>query len=183
MSGLDLYTTQRTLALMFVYAAIAGLLLGGVYDILRILRVLLGFPSKEAGSTPSIGWRLLLFIEDVLFMLVTFVTFVLLCYYTNDGQLRAPAFVGVACGFFVYRYTIGAVTRRLTRPFSRLVRSFVRLMLTPIRVPLKWFAGLTVKTLKGLRRRLQEKRASHQENAEATNMPSDPSSESNTTPV
>lgn len=172
MSGLDLYTTQRALALMFVYAAITGFFLGGVYDILRILRALLGFPDQNAGSSPQPGWRAVLFAEDVLFMLVASVAFILLCYYTNDGQLRAPALVGMACGFFVYRYTVGALTRRLTPPFVRIVRSLVRLALSPIRIPLKWIAGLTVRAWKGLRRRLTLQRAARQEDTD-TSSPTD----------
>ncbi len=172
MSGLDLYITQRALALMFVYAAVTGFLLGGVYDTLRILRALLGLQGEEAGSTPSLGGRLLLFLEDVLFMLVTSVTFILLCYYTNDGQLRAPAFVGMACGFFVYRYTLGALTRRLTKPLVRFVRFLTRLLLTPIRIPLKWLGRVITKALKGLGRRVSEKRTSRKK-TEETPFPSD----------
>ena len=51
MSGLDLYLAQRTLALLFVYAAWAGFGMGVVYDILRISRMLLG----AAGFSPSKG--------------------------------------------------------------------------------------------------------------------------------
>lgn len=158
MSGLDLYTTQRALALMFVYASVTGFLLGGVYEGLRMLWALLGWQGEEADGTERLRWRVLLFFRDLLFMLVTSVTFILLCYYTNDGQLRAPAFVGMACGFFVYRFTLGILTRRLTPCFVRVVRSLVKLILTPIIFPIRWIGRWIMKALQGLRRRLKERR-------------------------
>ena len=155
MSGLDLYATQEALAEMLLYAAMTGFLMGGIYDALYILRALL---VDEAGGRMPLYGRMLLFVEDVLFVAVASVAFILLCYYTNDGQLRAPAFVGMACGFFVYRYTLGVFTRRLAPPLVRCVRSLVKLMLTPVRIPLRWLCHGLGKGRNRIRERLRARR-------------------------
>ena len=131
MSGLDLYLSQRTLALMFVYAALTGFGLGLVYDGLRVLRMVFGeqFPQKETedsrqGRRP-VPLAILLFFEDLVFMLAVAVALILLGYYTNDGQLRAPAPVGMACGFFAYIHTVSRWVLRLAEAILGLVRRMI----------------------------------------------------------
>ena len=139
MSGLDLYLSQRTLALMFVYAVLTGFCLGPVYDGLRILRMALGDSTaaegsvRRKGSTPEtrepvrrpLLLTVLLFAEDLVFMLVASVALILLVYYTNDGQLRAPAPVGMACGFFAYIHTVSRWVLRLAEAILGLVRRMI----------------------------------------------------------
>lgn len=117
MSGLDLYLSQRVLAMMLVYAALAGFCLGGVRDLLGLLTALL-LPLKAEKETcgGEKGFHFstkafLTFWQDLLFLLLVAVTFILLCYYTNDGQIRAPAISGMAGGFFVYCHTVGLLTK------------------------------------------------------------------------
>ena len=154
MSGLDLYLSQRTLALLFVYAALTGFGLGVVYDGLRVLRMALG-----DARTPASGQgrkrrplAILLFAEDVLFMLATAVALILLCYYANDGQLRAPAPVGMACGFFVYMQTVSRLTVRLAEAVLGLVRRGLLWFLGLLAIPLRGLWSLTVGRMMALRR-------------------------------
>ncbi|MBR5124589.1 MAG: spore cortex biosynthesis protein YabQ [Clostridia bacterium] len=171
MSGLDLYATQGALARMFVYAAVAGFLLGGVYDAMRLLRAFLGGQSRETGREDPRPLRVLGFFEDVCFMVTASVTLLVLGYYTNDGQLRAPAVVGMACGFFVYRYTLGVLTKRLTRPLTVGVRRLVRLVLAPVRVPLLWLGRGTVKGWRSVHHRMTEARTRRKAHKNCSDFP------------
>lgn len=152
MSGLDLYLSQRTLALMFVYATLTGFCLGLGYDGLRVLRMALGetfLPSRSAGqgrkdNKAGLPLKLLRFVEDLLFMLAAAVALILLCYYTNDGQLRAPAPLGMACGFFVYIHTVSRLVLRLAEGILRLVRRFLLACLHLLAMPLRGLWSLTV---------------------------------------
>lgn len=162
MSGLDLYLAQRTLALLFVYAAWAGFGMGVVYDILRISRMLLGAagfsPSKGGASRTGKGRILraiLLFAEDVLFMLVASVTLILLCYYANDGQIRALAVVGMLGGYFVYVAAVSPWFIRLIGMLLHLLHRLLRACVIVLLVPLR---GLWSRTagrwlMRGLRKR------------------------------
>lgn len=141
MSGLDLFQTQRTLALMLVYAAVAGFGIGLLYDGLRVLRVFCG-DSLRPTENRLWGLRILLFAEDVLTVAVAAAVLILLCYYTNDGQLRAPAILGMACGFFVYIQTLGRITARIAVPLTACCK---RLAAIPVRLLLcwlRWIIGL-----------------------------------------
>lgn len=132
MSGLDLYQTQGALALLFVYAAAAGFGLGGWYTLLRLLRVLSfgDAPMGKQGSKSGLS-AIALFFGDVIFSVTAALTLILLLYYRNDGQLRAPAVLGMACGFFVWRETLGRIAAKLEKPLSRLVKKAVRLLIAP----------------------------------------------------
>ena len=147
MSGLDLYLSQRTLALLFVYAALVGFGLGAVYDALRILRIPFGdlyvrrlgknlnfAPVGEKRTSPVLV--VVRFVCDLLFVLISFSAFILLCYYQNDGQLRAPASVGMVCGFFVYRHTVSPwmllLASILLKQIHRAAVAVLRLLVMPL---------------------------------------------------
>ena len=143
MSGLDLYLSQRVLAMMLVYAALAGFCLGGVYDVLTLAAAFLPSEKKELKSETKKRSSLAVkgfwtFWQDLIFLLLSAVTFILLCYYTNDGQLRAPAIPGMAGGFFVYRHTLGRLAGRLiprlAAGIKRMLIRTVVLLLCPVRL-------------------------------------------------
>lgn len=140
MSGLDLYLSQGTLARMLVFAAVAGFCLGGVYDVLRMLCVLCRAcaPPARGGKGSTMLLSVLRFLADVIFCTVTAVTLILLCYYTNDGQLRAPAVIGMACGFFVYIHTLSHPVMWMAEKFIpvllRIVAKVCRVLLWPLRL-------------------------------------------------
>lgn len=145
MSGLDLYQSQRALAMLFVNAALGGFLLGAVYDALRFLRIFWGDPAdgKGQGKRP-LPFACLLFWEDLLFMLTAAVSLILLCYYVNDGRIRGVAVAGMAGGFFVYSHTLGRLLLRLLRPGALWLRRLVRLCLGLALTPVRWLWRLTV---------------------------------------
>ena len=128
---------------MLAWAALTGIGLGCLYDLLRALRILTGLDEKQ-GSTPLFG--LLLFFEDLLLALTASVSLILLCYYTNDGLLRAPAVLGLASGFFVYMKTLGKLTVKAEKALSRLLKRVVRALFGFLRRPLGWLVS-TVKKL------------------------------------
>jgi hypothetical protein len=147
MSGLDLYQSQGALALLFVYAAAAGFFLGGWYALLRLLRVLSfgEFGMGKQGSKPKL-FAVALFLGDVIFAVTAALTLILLLYYRNDGQLRAPAVLGMACGFFAFKETLGRMVGKLEKPLSRLVKRVVRLSLSP----LLWTGRITARAARFL---------------------------------
>ena len=135
MSGLDLYQTQGQMLWMLAWAFVTGACLGIVYDLLRALRILTGLYPKQGSA---VAYRVVLFVEDVLFAVIATVALILLCYYTNDGLLRGPAVWGMAGGFFVYVQTVGRLTVKVEKALSRLVRRLIVLVLFPLSRPALW---------------------------------------------
>jgi hypothetical protein len=146
MSGLDLYQTQRELALLFVYAALLGFALGGAYDLLRFLRVLCGESLTETKQgSKSLFLAILRFFTDLVFALVTALSLILLCYYANDGQFRGSALWGTVGGFFVYMQTVGRLTAKGMEAITKWLKSFVRWLFFLVIRPLLRVGRFTAK--------------------------------------
>lgn len=143
--------SQRLLCLLFLASFGAGGCLGGVFDLLRMSRLLLMFPrikGAESQPTPSrrAKWNrrcqlLLLFVEDMLFALLCGMVMILLLYFLNDGKIRWLAPVGMACGFFAYMVTIGKLIQKclawLTRVIRRLLGGISRFLWRALSFPIK----------------------------------------------
>ena len=162
MSGLDLYQTQRALVMLFVCATLPGAVLGAVYDVLLLLRVICGdridrtdLTARGSGKPIHAIFR---FFCDVFFCLLTAITVILFCYYGNDGQLRAPALFGMAGGFFVYRQTLGRVTAHVAKPLRELLFRIAKGMLRLILRPLAWGVRLARSVWQGSMGRILRRR-------------------------
>lgn len=130
MSGLDLYQTQSELLSMLARAAVTGFCLGGLYDLLRALRILSGL---ESGEGRILLYRAVLFFTDLWLVLTASVSLILLCYYTNDGLFRSPILWGMVGGFLLYTHTVGRLTVKAERALFRWIKRRITAMLTPIR--------------------------------------------------
>ena len=161
--------SQRLLGMLFVWAAALGFALGGVYDVLRITRILCGIHyvkrfSKEEGPSADACARqasmpirhlrasriqrtIFIFVGDFLFGLVCGVSLIILLYYTNDGQFRALAVFGMACGFFVYYHTLGRLVMLFSEVIVLAVRRLVRWVLRILLLPFYWLARLLYRTI------------------------------------
>ena len=145
MSGLDLYQTQGELFAMLAVSLAVGLGLGCLYQLLRVLRAILS-PRSGQGTTPL--FRVVLFLEDILFAVVSSVAVILLCYYTNDGSLRWPIIGGMAGGFFVYVQTLGRLTVKAEDALARFFRRLVKTICLLLWRPLGWVATPIGKALR-----------------------------------
>lgn len=80
---------------VFLYSVGFGFLLGLLYDILKIIRVLI-IKSNRAVIIQDVVYFLLCSLLTFLFLLVV-----------NNGKFRFNVFVALAFGFFVYYLTLG----------------------------------------------------------------------------
>ena len=116
--------SQSALGVLYLYAFFLGVLLGAVYDVLRITRVFLGvhysyrmadrLRNLRLPLLPSCAKRresralgIVVFVEDLLFCLLAGVLLVLLFYEKNHGIFRFPVFLCAGGGFLLYRVTVG----------------------------------------------------------------------------
>lgn len=170
--------SQTLLGFMFVCAVITGAFLGVIYDVIRITRIIVGIRYTRKDTTHSVGEcdvmphdaltvrilrAVLVFIEDVIFCLVCGVCVVLLLYYTNDGQFRGIAVLGVAAGFFVYYVTVGRVVIRFSEFIVELLQRALRLILKVIVLPIKLIYCLYCSTLGKILARLWERYRANRE--------------------
>lgn len=118
--------TISSQAATFLLSVGAGVLLGLVYDLFKLLRMVL--PPKP----------LLIFLQDVLFsVLAAFFTYLFILGF-HAGELRGFIFVGEGCGFLVHHlllsdFVVAGVTF-LSRVLSRVVNTLFQLIFIPL-----WF--------------------------------------------
>lgn len=71
----------------------------------------------------------MVFVGDIIFGTVAGLAAAILIYYTNNGQIRGLAFVGMAAGFAVYYFTVGKVVIRLSELLSFLLKAAIAYLL------------------------------------------------------
>ena len=92
----------------------AGVLLGLLYDLLRVFR--LGLSAKAALST----------VLDAIFWAVAFSILFYFSYLSTAGDFRVLSLLLVACGALIYFAGISKFILRLISPFKSLVRIIKR---------------------------------------------------------
>lgn len=128
--------SQVLLGLMFSISVGVGAALGFVYDVFRFVRVLSGeVTDQKRGRLRGFLSATVVFFEDFVFCIICGVSFLLLIYYTNDGQLRGLALIGTLAGAFLYSNTIGRLTSRLFPwlgiQVRRIAAAIVKILLLP----------------------------------------------------
>ncbi len=117
MSGLDLLISQNALWYMLLVAVLTGALFGVLCDGLFIIRLFFREPYATGTPRRSVGYAVFRGVCDFLAVISATVLLLLLCYYTSDGQLRAPAVIGMIVGLWAYRKTVSRLVRKLLTAF------------------------------------------------------------------
>lgn len=153
--------SMTNLALMTLYSFVIGLGLGAVYDIIRIQRIILGvdyggktvkmlkevklplldrakIKEKNGKALAKTLVNVIIFIQDILFCIFCALTFIVLIYYMNDGQIRWIAFFGMAVGFAVYYFTFGKLVMLCSEYIVFAVKTVVRYAIFFVSVPIKF---------------------------------------------
>ncbi len=120
---------------LLLLCACLGAAVGSFCDILGLFCAFL----KKKGAR----WGAARFFGDLVAVLVTALGVIVLCYYFNKGILRGFCFLGVALGFFLYRYT-------LHYPFCAFVRIIFSILFTVFRTILRPIAKIFALVVKFL---------------------------------
>lgn len=119
---------------LLLASLIFGAIMGGLYDCIRIQRVLLGISRyTEAANAPIFCPKLwkkrekrmpksscdlikrgFLVLQDIAFCLTVGVLLSVLLFYQNNGEFRGFVLVGVATGFLAYYFTVGKLVIRIS---------------------------------------------------------------------
>ncbi len=149
-----------------------GVLLGGIYDAIRISRILFGITAYSPGrryalydrSFPIIGRvyrvrgrgigrllaEIIVFAGDLLFMLTSGIGLLTVAFFENNGKLRLFMIIVTFIGFFMYRLSIG----RAVMYFSSIIVFIIRLSVRYIFYFLTYPIRLLYKLIRYLSKRL-----------------------------
>ncbi len=131
--GYDFATQGRLL----FYSFILGAALGCVFDIFRITRVFLRSPygGRAARFFSNAVMTAVSFVEDIAFFLLSAVSITVFSYHFNSGRTRGFILIFVLAGFYLYLVTVGRLTGIVSNALSRLLWSFLRILILKITVP------------------------------------------------
>ena len=136
---------QRT---VFLYFLAVGVFLGIVFDVLRIKREFFGTS------------RLVLFFDDLAYMLFCTCVLILGVFRVNNGNLRWFEFLSPCIGFLVYRSTVSKLVIKffffLSRLIKRIFRAVCAFAMRVLKTLLKPVLKLFLCVFKSLSRALSE---------------------------
>jgi hypothetical protein len=72
-------------------------------------------------------------ITDFIWTVLSWIALILVLYYTNDGQLRAPAPISMAVGILLYRALLGKWAEKVRVPVAVAALYPLYVLLTPLR--------------------------------------------------
>ena len=173
--------SQYDLARMLLAALLCGLVMGVLYDALRLtrmwmgaelppraqrLRKLLSLPQQLKWSAikakapknkklTDAARSVILFVEDVLFCLAFAIMVVLLLYKANDGQLRLSAVVVLLVGLTVYLMTLGRLVRYCSAIIVVIFRAILIWSGAIFAYPFAWLIQLLMKWTAPMRAKIK----------------------------
>ena len=108
---------------IFLYSVGFGFIIGLLYDILRIIRVLV-IKNSKAISVQDIAYFLLCAILTFIFLLVV-----------NNGRFRFNTLVALVTGFFAYYFTVGRFFVNIAVAFFKKIEIIIILISKVITAP------------------------------------------------
>lgn len=148
-----------------------GMVFGAFYDIIRVLRSLLGinYINKFTENLKKIRLKLIdnpllkekqrtklregviLLITDFAYFLILTIALIIFIYYLNDGIVRWYIFAGTMAGLLIYYFTIG----KLVISISEYITFFIKILFEYLFFFLKYPFCRAIRYLKPVFRRLK----------------------------
>lgn len=130
-----------TQVVSFLYSLGFGLIIGILYDALRVIRIILSF-SKTAT-----------YVTDILFSVTASIMTFLFCLSVTNGEVRFYIILGEFIGFFVFYFSFGSVAVRFSektvKKIAKLFRRIFRFIFSPF---IRIFAVIHMKFTKNLKK-------------------------------
>ena len=113
----------------FLCSLILGVFLGAVYDVFRLVRIVL--PKNNT----------LIFFEDILFCLFATISFLLLSFNFGSGQIRGFAAAGTLGGFASYYCTLGKLVYKANEKIISFIKKIIKYIIVSIKKPIVFIFG------------------------------------------
>lgn len=154
--------SQSVYGLVFIYSLIIGALLGIVYDIFRIQRITMASDVKHLQIIKDI----IIFIEDIIFSVISAVVIIIMIFHVNNGRIRWFALFGAGIGFLIYYHTAGRIVMICSERIIAFIRYCIRMIkrfiykffIYPIISAVKFIAGLIYNRYVNMRNKIYTKK-------------------------
>ena len=164
--------SQELILSLIIKAFLTGIVLGLLYEAVRIAKMLLGVGG--GGRIRKIASGVFLFFTDVCFCLLFASSAILLTYNIGGGVFRGCVYLAMGGGLMLYRLTVGKLTekpeRAITTVIKKMLRKILKVALVPVRAIFSLYCrlySLTIGRIIGkIKDRWQLSRVKRRENAE-----------------
>ena len=127
--------SQELILSLIIKAFLTGVVLGLLYEAVRIAKMLLGVGQE--GKIRRIISFTFLFCTDIAFCLLFASSAILLTYNIGGGVFRGCVYLAMGGGLMLYRLTVGKLTekpeRAITTAIKKTLRKILKVALVPIR--------------------------------------------------
>ncbi len=116
--------SMAAIAAMSALSLPLGAVLGAVYDVIRLLRVIVGVdvgnPFKKKRRLAWLRY-IIVIISDLAFFIIASFAMCVFFFLTGDGRMRGLALAFAFCGFMLYYNTVGRLIIGMAESIRRLV--------------------------------------------------------------
>ena len=120
----------NTQTILFLKCIEIGIIMGMIYDVVRIFRKIIPHPN------------LLVQIEDSLYWIICGLIGFGMLYMHNYGEIRMFVFIGVILGAIFYFATFSIIFMKIANYIIDFVKKAIRFLIHIISIPLKWCLNL-----------------------------------------
>ena len=132
---LETFFLNTTQLEVFLISCIVGLVIGLIYDVFRVFRIVI--PHNA----------ILVFIEDIILSIMYGVFIVCFAFALMRGQIRFFFLIGNFIGFILWFFTIGSVISKTALRLKLYILKLFKALIFPIRKLIRFF-GIIKKKLK-----------------------------------
>jgi len=135
--------TQLDLTELLIRAFFVGVMLGVVYDAIRMIKMLFGVrynclqEMSEMRLLKRITVFIITFILDLAFWIFAGIVSIILNYHIAHGIFRGMVYLGMSFGFVLYNLTLGrlmiSVNTFLVSKVKKLIKKLLNLLFVPVK--------------------------------------------------
>ncbi len=130
----------------FVFSLMLGVFLGVVYDVFRLVRIVL--PKNNT----------VIFFEDIIFCLFATFSFLLLAFNFGSGRIRGFAAAGTVVGFSLYYSTLGKLVYKANERIISFIKRIIKCLLKAIKKPFVLAFGWMIKKVRKAKQNYKRKK-------------------------
>lgn len=129
-----------TQAMLFVTCIFIGIIMGMLYDLIRIFRKII----------PHSNWSVQ--VEDMIYWITCALIGFAILYMHNYGQIRFFVFIGIILGSVFYFCTFSIIFMKFATWLIELIKHMVRTLVHIVSIPVKWVIGIIKIPIRMLKR-------------------------------
>ncbi len=128
--------SQEEILVLMICSAASGILIGVLYELVRVLRLMISPCNGDGRAFLSRLRRaadtVLTFLTDLAFCLLSAAVSLLLTYNISGGVFRGCVYLCMGLGWLLYRLTVGKLAYKLEKRLTALLKRILRFILKPI---------------------------------------------------